>query len=166
MNGAHLHLLVNHLPVIGVVFGLLLFTGGYLFRQSSFRRAGLVLFTLSGLFAIPAFLSGEGAEETVEGVAGIQESYINTHEDWATVYVWLAGVLGVFSLAAFWLDIRQKKSAPYAFLAVFLLSVITLGISTKVSNSGGEVRHTEIRSGAVTVGSQTETGGEQSGDDD
>jgi hypothetical protein len=30
MNGAHLHLVVNHLPRVGVIIGTLVLIGGYL----------------------------------------------------------------------------------------------------------------------------------------
>jgi len=41
MNGAHLHLLLNHIPVIGVPLGLLLLAFAFLRRSEEWKRAAL-----------------------------------------------------------------------------------------------------------------------------
>ena len=58
MTLSHLHLVLNHVPVIGsvIAFGLLLLA--LVRRSADLRRAGLEVFVLVGLLSLPAYLSG------------------------------------------------------------------------------------------------------------
>lgn len=151
MDPAHLHLLLNHLPVIGTLFGLIVLLSGYILKQAPVKRTALLIFILSAVFAIPAFLSGEGAEEVVEGLAVIENSYIETHEELASIYVWFAGGLGLLSAITLVFDLRNPALSRYLYPVVLLLSFISIGISSRVSTTGGEIRHTEIRKGFVAT---------------
>jgi len=42
MNAAHLHLIVNHVPVLGPVFALLLLSLGMIRRSVDLKKAGLL----------------------------------------------------------------------------------------------------------------------------
>lgn len=68
MNLTHLHLLLNHLPVVGTICGagLLAFTLSR--RSNDLKRAALGLLVISALVAIPAYLTGEPAEDGVKGL--------------------------------------------------------------------------------------------------
>jgi len=169
MNQAHLHLLLNHLPILGVLFGLLIMAGGFFLKNNSIKRTELGLFVLSGLLAIPAYLTGEGAEEVVESLPGVTENLIEAHEDMANIFLWVVGALGLFSLATFYADFKSKKIAPTLFALTFVAAIGTMVFAKQVGTSGGEIRHTEIRSGANTAASGVETApntGAKAADDD
>jgi hypothetical protein len=151
MNAPHFHLLLNHIPVIGITFGVILFIISYLFRTLSLERAGLVLFILAAAMAVPSYFTGEGAEDAVENIAGLDSSMIEQHESWAGTYIWFDVVLGVLSCFVFWLSWRKWPYIQYAYVSLLFIAISCVGISLPVANSGGEIRHTEIRqnSGAV-----------------
>lgn len=164
MNTAHIHLLVNHLPVIGSVFGFLILVAGFVLRQPMIKRVALGVFMASAVFALPAYLSGEGAEDVAEQVAGIDKAFIETHEDMALFYIWAMGGLGIIALVAFLADWRKNNAAPFLYWVVLVMALVTTGISSRVSNSGGEIRHTEIRKDATFT--SLPAGGEREEDDD
>jgi uncharacterized membrane protein len=170
MNQAHLHLLLNHLPILGILFGLLVLAGGFLLKNTTVKRTALVFFVLSGLFAIPAYLTGESAEELVESLPGVTENLIEAHEDLANIFLWMVGALGLFSLATFYADYKSKRIAPTLYVIAFVAAIGTMIFAQKVGTSGGEIRHTEIRSGASAAATGSEitpnTGGKQADDDD
>lgn len=168
MNQAHLHLLLNHLPILGVLFGLLILAGGFLLKNNTIKRTALGMFVLSAIFAIPAYLTGEGAEEVVEGLPGVSENLMEVHEDLANIFLWVVGALGVFSLATFYADFKSKSIASSLYVLTFMAALGTMVFAKQVGTSGGEIRHTEIRSGTAAAGLQNaETGGEkETGDDD
>jgi len=66
MNGAQLHLALNHLPVIGTLIALLVLAAGMALRNETVRRTALVLLVGAGLAAGGAFLTGEPAEEVID----------------------------------------------------------------------------------------------------
>ena len=85
MNPAHLHLMLNHVPVLAVPFGLALL-GWAMFRpRPEFARLALIVFVFSALATIPTYLSGEPAEDAIEGVAGAIEPWVEPHEEAALV---------------------------------------------------------------------------------
>lgn len=168
MNQAHLHLLLNHLPILGTLFGLLILAGGFILKNDGVKRTALGLFVLSGILAIPAYLTGEGAEEMVENLPGVTENLIEAHEDMANIFLWMVGALGVFSLATFYADIKSKKVGSALYAITFVAALGSMVYAQRVGSSGGEIRHTEIRSGATAAAVENgQTGGEQGkGDDD
>jgi len=169
MNQAHLHLLFNHLPILGTLFGILILAGGYLLKNNTVKRTALGIFVLSALCAIPAYLTGEGAEEIVEGLPGVSENLMEAHEDLANIFLWMVGALGLFSLATFYADFKSKKIAATLYALTLVAAIGTMVFAQRVGSSGGEIRHTEIRSGATaTVGNENpgNSGGEKSDDDD
>ena len=143
MNPAHLHLLLNHVPVLGAIGLLLLFTIAFFRRDSSLGRLALALTIVVAGAAVAVFLTGEPAEELVEELAGINESAIEPHEEAARVATIAFGILGAaaaISLVAF-----RRRELPRWMMGVALLG--TLGVSGLMgwtANLGGQIRHTEI----------------------
>ena len=94
MNDAHLHLILNHLPIIIPVIGLLIITVGLILKSEILKRTAYFIFMLAALTAIPTFVTGEGAEEVIEKLAGVDENLIKTHEEIAEKFAILCYVLG------------------------------------------------------------------------
>lgn len=163
MNQAHVHLIVNHLPIMGVVIGFLVLVTGYFLKNTTVKQTALGIFAFSAIGLLPAFLTGEGAEEVVEGVAGIDEAFIEEHEDQAKIFTWSVGILGALSLLTFYLEWKAKSISKTLYLVVFVLGLASIVTGRMAGNSGGEIRHTEIRSGAVGTPAQEGNGGENGG---
>ena len=69
MNAAQVHLLSNHLPLTIPFIGLIVILISIFVKSDIVRRTGYFILLLGGLFTIPTFFSGEGAEEIVEHLA-------------------------------------------------------------------------------------------------
>jgi uncharacterized membrane protein len=145
MNDAKLHLLTNHLPIIIPIVGMAVLIGGFIFRSPIVKRVAFVIFVFGALCTIPAYVTGEGAEEVVEHMPGIDEVFIEEHEELAETFAILSYLLGSLSIVGFWLNLRQKSSASIAAYAILVLAVIVFYFGVRTGTSGGEVRHTEIR---------------------
>jgi hypothetical protein len=149
INPAHLHLALNHLPVLGVLFGTLLLGFGLWRRSEILRRTSLVVLLLTGLAAGAVYLTGEPAEGLVEKVAGVSDARIEQHEDAATVATTGAVLLGLAAAVLLWRSRRTGAlSAPF-LKATLVLGVLTTGAMAWTANLGGQIRHPELR-GAVT----------------
>jgi hypothetical protein len=146
MSSVHLHLILNHVPVVGTVIGLLLLAYAALRRDDGLVRVCLGLFAVLGLAGAATFLSGEPAEEAVEGIAGVTEALVERHEEAALMATVALGGLGAASLAALlWLRGRPlPRRLPLAFLVA---AVVPAAGMARAANLGGQIRHTEIRSG-------------------
>jgi len=146
MNDAHFHLVVNHLPIVGVMIGFLVLLAGLIMKKPQIKNTALGIFIFSALTAIVAFLTGEGAEEIVENLPGISETLIHKHEEYAELFLTMIMILGGVSLITLFLQYKKLSFYKYGFIAGLLLSVTTIIISKYVGTSGGEITHIEIRS--------------------
>jgi uncharacterized membrane protein len=161
MSGPHIHLLLNHIPVIGMLIGLVIFTLGVWRKNDSWTRLALGLFAAVALVAIATMLTGETAEEAVENLPGVSESLMETHEDAAKLAAIGAYVLGAISLVAL-LWVRRRPLPRALTVTVLPIVLLVSGLMAYTANLGGQIRHTEIRAGAVAVSADED----ERGDDD
>lgn len=167
MNLTHLHLIMSHVAIMAALFSALLFLFGFFRKNETIKRIALSGFVLAAISAIPVFLGGETAEETVEHLPGVMESVIETHEDAASFSLWLIEIAGIVALGSLLLkSVSFFKTATFAGVMV-ILSIISAGAISYTGYLGGQIRHTEI-AGNAQLRSGEQGGGEQGemGDDD
>lgn len=150
MNDAHLHLIVNHFPIVGTAIGLLVLIVGYLIKNQQVKATSLGIFIFSALAAIAANYTGDGAEEIVEKIPGITKSLIHDHEEYAEQFFTLSLILGGAALITLFLQIKKLGLAKYGYILVVILAISSLVSANYVGKSGGEIRHTEIREASNT----------------
>ena len=159
MNVVHLHLLLNHVPVVGVVFVTLLLLIGVVRGSSEVARVALVLLVLVGAASLLVYLTGEPAQEAVEKLPGFSERLVDRHEDAALVATIAAGSVGVLALGA--LIISRRREPPRWFtLLVLAAAVGASGLLGYTANLGGQIRHTEIRPGSAAAANRSGIAGE------
>ncbi len=137
--------MVNHLPIMGTVFGIVVLLSGYVLKNPIMKRTALGIFILSYFGILAAHFTGEGAEEIVEEIPGISKKLIHQHEDLAAIFGWSLFAVALLSLVAFYLDFKNKYSSKILYLLVMASAIVTIWFAKQTATSGGEVRHTEIR---------------------
>jgi hypothetical protein len=76
MTGAHLHLLVNHIPILGSLFALALLVASIWFAPDVLRRVALVLLIGVGIGGAVANFTGEPAEDAIRQFPGVRRELI------------------------------------------------------------------------------------------
>lgn len=147
MNEAHWHLMVNHLPIIFPIVGVILLITGLISKSEAVNRSAYMIFILGAISAIVAMNTGEAAEEIVEMIDGINENYIKSHEESAEIFAVLSYILGGLSFVSLWASFKQKSLLNIMNLLLFICAVIVLLYGRQTGTTGGEIRHTEIREG-------------------
>lgn len=156
MDSVHLHLLINHVPVLATIFSVLILLWGIIKSEKSYYRLAMVGFILAGVFSIVALQSGEGAEEAVEHLAGVSENMIHDHEEVAEVTNWIAVALGLASIGGFVIQ-KYKTAVMKPYLTVLLVvGFASSGAFIYTAYLGGQIRHTEIRSQQTGAESDSE----------
>jgi uncharacterized membrane protein len=150
MNLAHLHLLLNHVPVLGTAFGLVLLVAALLTKNIMLQKVALTVFVVSALFALPVYFSGEPAEEIVEHLPGVAEPLIQQHESAAKLAILAMAALGLVSVIA--LAMARHRNFSRLVIAACCVATLTFGLMARTANLGGEIRHPEIRSGFAASG--------------
>ena len=145
MNDAHLHMVVNHFPIVGTIVAIGILIAGLLNKNQSIINTAYVLFIIGAVFGILSMNTGEGAEELVEDMPGIGWKIIHEHEELAEKMALLLDVLGILSLVGFYSQYKNNPKQKLVSYLLLVLSIASLFVIQKVGTSGGEIRHTEIR---------------------
>ncbi len=168
MNTAHLHLLVNHFPIIIPIIALFVLIAALIKKSHTLQNTSFILFAIAALFTIVAMSSGDGAEEVVENIQGVNENNIEAHEHSAETFAIFSYILAVISLVALWANITAKSFNKILHYVVVIFSIITLFFAQKTGSTGGEIRHTEITNGGPSMqnGNSLENNNNESGENE
>lgn len=145
MNAAYMHLVLNHLPVIATLIGVLLLAWAAMSKNGGIARAALAVLLLGSLGSIPTYLTGEPAEEVVEHLPGVSHDAIEEHEEAAGTAFIGQILLGLLSLAGLVIVVRRGDPPPgWIIPTTLVVGLICLGLIVWTANLGGRIRHTEI----------------------
>ena len=146
MNLAHLHLLLNHFPIIGTIVALGLLVGSFIGKNDDLKRSALIIFVAIALLTLPTFFSGIGAQRVVRKDPAVLAAVVDRHEGAAILAMFLMLITGALSLVELWKRRRIVTEKPWSgtLLAILLFSVITSGLMARVGTTGGDIRHPEI----------------------
>ncbi len=144
MNLAHLHLLINHLPVFGSLLGMIVLIHGMWTKNGQTKIAAYNLFILSAIGAGIAFMTGEPAEEAVEKIAGVAESAIEQHEDFAMFSLISFILLGLLAIFGLFITLKQSNFMRPVATIILIVSLISFVLVARTGYLGGLIRHTEI----------------------
>lgn len=147
MNQAHFHILVNHLPIIVPIVGVLVLLCGIIFRSEIVKRVAYFVFIIGAVATLPSMLSGEGAEDIVENIPGVTEHFIHEHEESAETFAVFSYILGLLSLVGLLANWKKKRFSSLFCYGILFFSMIVIYLAKETGTSGGEIRHTEIREG-------------------
>lgn len=145
MNDAHLHMVVNHFPIIGTIFGLGILITGMILKNNSVKNTAYILFIVAAVFGFLSMNTGEGAEELVEDFPNIGKKIIHEHEEIAEKLAIVLYLLAGISLLGLFLNLKNHAKAKFVSFAALIIAIVAVVLSTEVGTSGGEIRHTEIR---------------------
>lgn len=167
MNDAHLHMVVNHFPIIGTILGLGILITGMILKNNSVKNTAYILFIVAAVFAAFSMGTGEGAEELVEDMPTVGKQIIHEHEEMAEKLAIVLYVLGVVSLVGLFLSYLKNAKANLVSYVAVVVAIIGVFFAQQTGTTGGEIRHTEIRANATpTAGAEQNTAAEQGEDND
>ena len=150
-NLVHLHLLLNHWPIIGTFIAVGMYLVALLAKSYDLTKATLVLFALMALFSIPAYLTGNLAQIMIQGEPGVSQSIIETHQGAALVAFIALEITGGFAWVGVWQFRRDRRLARWTRWTVLVSSIVTVGFIIVTGSTGGAIRHPEIISGKQTA---------------
>jgi len=149
LNGAHIHLLVNHIPVFTTIFAALLVAWGFLRKSEEVLRLGLIVFVVAAAATYLVTLTGDPAEHVIVGIAGVDRRMIHAHEEAGDLANLVTAAAGVLALVTLVLMRRRRGTARALALVTMVVGLAGFGLVVRAANLGGEIRHPEIRAGFV-----------------
>jgi hypothetical protein len=109
LSPAHLHLVLNHIPVLGtLLFAPLVLLWGLARGSRDVTQVGILLAVILAVTAVPIYLTGEPAEEQLEGQSWFDETRVEAHEERAEAGLIVVLLTGAAALVALWLGRRGE----------------------------------------------------------
>jgi hypothetical protein len=145
MDPLQMHMLLNHLPVIGGLGALLLLAWGLIRRSIRVTLAALVGLVMVGLVAIPVFLTGSVGEERFETLPQLSRELVQRHQDAA-----VAATVGLISAAAIAIAAligwRSTRKLPqFAATAALIIGIAALVLAFRTASLGGQIRQNDLQ---------------------
>lgn len=147
MSAIYLHLILNHIPVLGTIFCLILMSYAIISKNKQFQQIISFLLILISIISFPVFFSGHNAHETLEKLPEISKDIIEKHEDAALPALIAIEVTGVLALTSIIASKQFGQSSKYLTTAVLALSLVSAFLLSKAAYTGGHIRHPEIKPG-------------------
>ncbi|HEY0897659.1 MAG TPA: hypothetical protein VGE15_13960 [Sphingobacteriaceae bacterium] len=147
MDQTRVHLMISHFPVFGSLFGALVLGYGLWAGSSSTKRSAYIIFTLSAAGALLAYLTGEGAKDTVKSLTETPRNSIRGHRDLALYAVAASAGLGILSLTCLITRFKSRSASHALAVIILLLAWITFAVTAWTGYLGLQIRHTEMQAG-------------------
>jgi len=138
---AYLHLLSNHVPILGSLFGVLLLVVALVKPNLNTTLSAYLILLVSGLGGIVAYFTGEPAEESIEHVAGISHKLIHVHEEMAENALIFVFLLTAAAVVGLWAERAQWKSAKKIERFTLVVGIIAFILFAFTGYLGGHIRH-------------------------
>ena len=142
----YIHVLLNPLPVYGLLVGWVGLIVALTLRSRRAQIATLTLVFLSSLSAWPVYEFGQQGYDRVLSMTDEDgEAWLDEHMHRAEDLIWFFYVLAALSAFAIAAPIKWPKSSVPLAVGVILLGAVTLGSGAYIAYAGGRVRHREFR---------------------
>lgn len=150
MDQAHLHLVLNHFPILGTLFACILLFIGALKNNRTIQKVGLMTMFIVTIITIPAFLTGEAAEHATEHIAGSSHEMLEEHEELGEFAFLNILVIGaVAGLLFFFVHRNKHQDFRRLVWGMFGLTAYVFVLMAVVGNHGGKIRRPELRGEVV-----------------
>ena len=152
---AHLHVALNHIPIIGLAVACIPVLIGILFHSRAALASGLLAVILCA-GTMPAIIeTGEAAQESFvdgsiePGMDAAGKEAFREHSGRANFTAPIVYAAGILALAALITLIKFPRQAAWGSWAVLLGVAFSIALSIWTAEAGGRIRHPEFRPGNV-----------------
>lgn len=146
MNSAHWHLLLNHIPTIGVPGGMFLIIMGMIRKENSYVKTGLFSFVFLTIITLATYQTGNLAhEEILINASEETHDFIFYHEKAASLARFAMIILGILSIATACLLSKKYYWIKFALWFILVFSLMVFFLMAKTGSTGGKIMHPEIR---------------------
>lgn len=166
LDGHYIHLLSNHFPIILSITGFFILTYGLFKHAKAVKQIGLAVLLAASIATIPAYITGEDAEEKVENATDTSKSMMEEHEEGAEFAFIFTDILGVFSLISLLLLMKDHKYSVMANRITWLVGLVTIATLFRVGQTGGQIRRPELRANTISDTTSIDNNKESEEDND
>jgi uncharacterized membrane protein len=154
MNLAHVHIVLNHIPSLGCIAGLLLLAAAIRTKNEALKKFSFQVLVLIAMSMLPTYISGAEAQRFVRKLPDVVPGMIQVHENAAMLTLIGMIITGTFAWFGLWEFRRFSRASSLTSAATLLAATVTAALILYTGSLGGKISHPEIRDpgdAAVTV---------------
>lgn len=144
----YIHVLLNPIPGYVLATGLVVLLIALLRKKREVQIAALWILVLVGIIAWPTWYYGhQGYDHLKESLNEEAKLWVNVHVYRADRLVYSLYLTGVVALAAIFLPRKFPRATQALTVAALVIGVAAFGAVNWIARAGGEIRHSEFRTG-------------------
>jgi hypothetical protein len=155
-NVAHLHIAINHIPVVLIPAALAVLAAGAWRRSEAVFRTGIVIAWVGVLSGLATYFTGDPAADLVMASEKAQEKtldpIVGEHDASAS---WALGSAVLVAAAGVWAW-RRKGLGREVTVPMLVLTALCSAILGRTALLGGRIRHPEARAAFVAPATHEE----------
>jgi hypothetical protein len=148
MNLAHIHIVLNHIPSLGSVLGLLMLVWAISTRNDALKKSAFGFLVLIAIATLPTYLSGNGARAVISKQPGVPLGLIEVHQNFAMLTFIVMTIAGTFAWFGLWEIRRFSRASFLTTIGSLLTAAAAAGLILYTGSLGGKISHPEIRDAA------------------
>jgi hypothetical protein len=142
----YVHVLLNPMPLYGMVAGAFLLVWSRLRHSEEFPEGALLWIILVAIITGVAVYFGEQALENVGVIADAHGNrWLARHKERAETLMYIFYLTGLSALGALWAQRRRPSWASHLVSLTLVLTILSIGAAAWISHAGGQVMHAEFR---------------------
>ena len=143
MDAIQFHLIINHFPIVGVVFVFLLLLYAFFKKNTELTKIAVYGILLVSLLTVPAYLSGEEAAEHHADL--FDKTLVHDHEEAAEFALALAITNALVAAAGIYYLHGKKQNPRWLLPALIILTAFSSAAHFRTAFQGGKINHPEIQ---------------------
>jgi hypothetical protein len=143
---AYRHMLLNHVPVIGLIMAFVVLAAGLVVRQTALLLTGLVLVALTAGTSLPVATYGDAAyPEIFDSLDGHGRGWLDYHAELAETWLPLLYANAALAVMAIMLVAVRPGLLYRVSLMVAVLTLGSIVGASIIASAGGKIQHPEFR---------------------
>ena len=139
MDATRVHQVLNYIPLVGTVLGLIVLLFGTWRKRGLFTMIGLGLLCFTGVIVLIVFATGEVAGKGAELMKGPPWTNIVVHKDSAMSTFAAVLLNGIFAAFGFWSLRRRSRLARWNLIALVLISLAATALAERTTYLGRHI---------------------------
>jgi len=145
MNLAHVHIVLNHVPSLGSIAGLLLLAAGIYKKDEAIKQFAYGVLVLITMAVLPTYITGAEAQRIVDKNPSYSAGMVQMHQNAAMITLLTMTAAGMFAWFGLWEYRRHSKSGSLTTMATLIATMAAVACVLVTASIGGKISHSEIR---------------------
>ena len=148
MNLAHIHIILNHVPSLGSIAGLLLLAAGIYKKDEALKQFAYGVLVLITMAVLPTYITGAESQRVVDKNPSYSAGMVQLHQNAAMITLLCMTAAGMFAWLGIWEHRRHSRSGPLTTMATLISTMAAVAAVLVTASIGGKISHLEIREAA------------------